>query len=189
MAGPGLVLASALLSLLPPSLAYCTWAGANPYWTGAPTVEQVRVASYMEWWRWLLSLILPPFSSQQEHWQCGAQFINQQQITLITCSCSSQDTAVSACMQLRSAVLRDHAAGHITAGSVPAGPSHAATRVTLGQYSPLTRHPGHECSHGIHNILLSCPVHILAIYAQLSSPSPEILLCQIIFDLYCCTIP
>ena len=48
MAAPGLVLASALLSLLPPSLAYCTWAGANPYWTGAPTVEQVRVASYME---------------------------------------------------------------------------------------------------------------------------------------------
>ena len=62
MAGPGLVLASALLSLLPPSLAYCTWAGANPYWTGAPTVEQVRVASYMECWRWLSSLILPPFS-------------------------------------------------------------------------------------------------------------------------------
>ena len=48
MAGPGLVLASTL-ALLPPSLAYCTWAGANPYWTGAPTVEQVRVASYMRW--------------------------------------------------------------------------------------------------------------------------------------------
>ena len=44
MAGPGLVLASTL-ALLPPSLGYCTWAGANPYWTGAPTVEQVRVAS------------------------------------------------------------------------------------------------------------------------------------------------
>ena len=50
MAGPGLVLASTL-ALLPPSLGYCTWAGANPYWTGAPTVEQVRVASasYMRW--------------------------------------------------------------------------------------------------------------------------------------------
>ena len=43
MAGPGLVLASTL-ALLPPSLGYCTWAGANPYWTGAPTVEQVRAA-------------------------------------------------------------------------------------------------------------------------------------------------
>ena len=48
MAGPGLVLASTL-ALLPHSLGYCTWAGANPYWTGAPTVEQVRVASYMRW--------------------------------------------------------------------------------------------------------------------------------------------
>ena len=46
MAGPGLVLASTL-ALLPPSLGYCTWAGANPYWTGAPTVEQVMVASCM----------------------------------------------------------------------------------------------------------------------------------------------
>ena len=71
-------------------------------------------------------------SSQQEQWQCGAQLINQQQqIIIITCSCCSQETAVSACMQLRSAVLRDHAAGHLPAGSVPAGPSHDTTRVTL----------------------------------------------------------
>ena len=30
-----------LVSWLPSTLSYCTWAGANPYWTGTPTVEQV----------------------------------------------------------------------------------------------------------------------------------------------------
>jgi len=54
MAAPGLVLASALLSLLPPSLAYCTWAGANPYWTGAPTVEQLTLTSVRVSWAGLL---------------------------------------------------------------------------------------------------------------------------------------
>ena len=103
MAGPGLVLASALLSLLPPSLAYCTWAGANPYWTGAPTVEQVRVASYMEWWRWLSSLILPPFSplASRNSGQCGALIINQQQFTIITCS-SQQCLLACSCSVTRS---------------------------------------------------------------------------------------
>ena len=33
-----------LASLLPGTLSYCTWAGANPYWTGTPTVEQVSVS-------------------------------------------------------------------------------------------------------------------------------------------------
>ena len=35
-----------LASWLPSTFSYCTWAGANPYWTGTPTVEQVSGQSY-----------------------------------------------------------------------------------------------------------------------------------------------
>ena len=41
-----LVQVISLASWLPASLAYCTWAGANPYWTGEPTVEQVSQDSF-----------------------------------------------------------------------------------------------------------------------------------------------
>ena len=36
-----------LASWLPCTFSYCTWAGANPYWTGTPTVEQVSGHSLM----------------------------------------------------------------------------------------------------------------------------------------------
>ena len=35
-----------LVSWLPCTFSYCTWAGANPYWTGTPTVEQVSGHSH-----------------------------------------------------------------------------------------------------------------------------------------------
>ena len=35
-----------LVSWLPCTFSYCTWAGANPYWTGTPTVEQVSGQSH-----------------------------------------------------------------------------------------------------------------------------------------------
>ena len=99
-----------------------------------------------------------------------------------------QQSAVSACMQLQCyEIMQLGSSLQGVSRLVPVTTANSYTR-HAGQYSLLTKHPGQECSHGIHNILLSCPVHILANYAQLSSPSPEILLCQIIFDLYCCTI-
>ena len=41
------VLLVQVISWLPCTFSYCTWAGANPYWTGTPTVEQVSVVSLM----------------------------------------------------------------------------------------------------------------------------------------------
>jgi len=49
-----LVQVIALASWLPASLAYCTWAGANPYWTGEPTIEQITLTSVRVSWAGLL---------------------------------------------------------------------------------------------------------------------------------------
>ena len=132
-------------------------------------------------------------SCQQDQWQCVAQFINQHQ-QQITITCSSQDTAV-ACMQLRSAVLRDHAAGH-WAHPCRECPSWSQSReIHTSRWQPIfsaDQTAGHECSHAIHNILLGptigpCPVHSLANYTQLSSPYiyTEFLVYKIIFEKYC----
>merc|ERR1712117_810904 len=43
-----------LASWLPCSFSYCTWAGANPYWTGTPTVEQITLTSVRVSWAGLL---------------------------------------------------------------------------------------------------------------------------------------
>ena len=40
-----------LASWLPSTFSYCTWAGANPYWTGTPTVEQVSALYSQAWSR------------------------------------------------------------------------------------------------------------------------------------------
>jgi len=40
--------------MTPVSFSYCTWAGANPYWTGAPTVEQLTLTSVRVSWAGLL---------------------------------------------------------------------------------------------------------------------------------------
>jgi len=39
---------------LPLTSSYCTWAGANPYWVGAPNVEQVTLTSVRVSWHGLL---------------------------------------------------------------------------------------------------------------------------------------
>lgn len=43
-----------LVSWLPCTFSYCTWAGANPYWTGTPTVEQITLTSVRVSWAGLL---------------------------------------------------------------------------------------------------------------------------------------
>lgn len=42
------------LVLLPLTSSYCTWAGSNPYWVGAPNVEQVTLTSVRVSWHGLL---------------------------------------------------------------------------------------------------------------------------------------
>jgi len=49
-----LVQVVALVSWLPCTFSYCTWAGANPYWTGTPTVEQITLTSVRVSWAGLL---------------------------------------------------------------------------------------------------------------------------------------
>jgi len=44
----------ASLASLPLTASYCTWAGANPYWIGAPVVEQVTLTSVRVSWHGLL---------------------------------------------------------------------------------------------------------------------------------------
>jgi len=43
-----------LVSRFPCTFSYCTWAGANPYWTGTPTVEQITLTSVRVSWAGLL---------------------------------------------------------------------------------------------------------------------------------------
>merc|ERR1711874_703722 len=42
------------LASLPLTASYCTWAGSNPYWVGAPIVEQVTLTSVRVSWHGLL---------------------------------------------------------------------------------------------------------------------------------------
>jgi len=42
------------LVFLPLTASYCTWAGSNPYWVGAPNVEQVTLTSVRVSWHGLL---------------------------------------------------------------------------------------------------------------------------------------
>lgn len=44
----------ASIATLPLTSSYCTWAGANPYWVGAPVVEQVTLTSVRVSWHTLL---------------------------------------------------------------------------------------------------------------------------------------
>jgi len=48
------VLLVTLASWLPSTFSYCTWAGANPYWTGTPTIEQITLTSVRVSWAGLL---------------------------------------------------------------------------------------------------------------------------------------
>jgi len=48
------VLLVQVISWLPCTFSYCTWAGANPYWTGTPTVEQITLTSVRVSWAGLL---------------------------------------------------------------------------------------------------------------------------------------
>jgi len=43
-----------VLLLLPTVVPYCTWVGSNPYWDGAPSVEQVSLTSVRVSWHGLL---------------------------------------------------------------------------------------------------------------------------------------
>merc|ERR1711936_552496 len=43
-----------VLLLLPTVFPYCTWVGSNPYWDGAPSVEQVSLTSVRVSWHGLL---------------------------------------------------------------------------------------------------------------------------------------